>query len=102
MRLTCQLIFSFFSYNMLGNIELNVDTTNNHPAHTSYFTNPSKKQSFWKSPISYEVRNADDVSIDIVTTTSATMFKPAIFVCHKSGTYRLVTAILVHINIIST
>ena len=31
----------FFPHNMLGNIELNVDTTNNHPAQTTYFTNTS-------------------------------------------------------------
>ena len=31
---------SFFPDNMLGNTELNVDTTNNHPALMSYFTNP--------------------------------------------------------------
>ena len=30
--------------NMLGNIGLNVSTTNNHPALTSYFVNPSFKQ----------------------------------------------------------
>ena len=60
---------------MLGNIELNVDTTNNHLALTSYF--------------------ADDVSI--VTTASAIMFKPA---RRESGTYHLVTVIPVHISII--
>ena len=43
----------FFTHNMLGNIKLNVDTTNNHTALMLYFTNPSlKKQSFWKSPTS--------------------------------------------------
>ena len=34
----------FFPDNMLGNVELNVDTTNNHPALTSYFANPSIKK----------------------------------------------------------
>ena len=41
-QLACQLIF--FLHNMLRNIELNVDTTNNHPALTSYFANPSFKK----------------------------------------------------------
>ena len=35
----------FPPHNMLGNIELNVDTTNNHLALTSYFVNPSLKNS---------------------------------------------------------
>ena len=44
-QLAYQLIFSFFFlHNMLGNVELNVDTTNNHPAVTSYFANPSFKK----------------------------------------------------------
>ena len=37
-------VFYFFPHNMLGNIELNVDTTNNHPALTSYFPNTSFKK----------------------------------------------------------
>ena len=54
--------FPFFFHNMLGNIEMKVDTTNNHAALTLYFANPSfKNQSLWKSP-----DNADNVSI--VTT----------------------------------
>ena len=45
--------FFIFPYNMLGDIELNMDTTNNHLVLTPYFVNPSfKKQSFWKSPTS--------------------------------------------------
>ena len=44
---------AFFPDDMTGNTEMKVDTTNNHPALTSYFANPSlKKQSFWKSPTS--------------------------------------------------
>ena len=35
---------NFFSLNMLGDIELNVDTTNNHPVLTSYFAKPSFKK----------------------------------------------------------
>ena len=81
---------------MLGNIELNVDTTNYHAALTSYFANPS----FKKTVLLEILRNADDVSI--VMTTSATMFEPAIFVRHENGTYHLVTVIPVHISIIST
>ena len=39
-----------FFLKMLGNVELNVDNTDNHPALTSYFANSSfKNQSFWKS-----------------------------------------------------
>ena len=34
----------FFLHNMLRNIELNVNTTNNHLALTSYFANPSFKK----------------------------------------------------------
>ena len=34
----------FFLRCMLGNIELNVDTTNNHPALMSCFANPSFKK----------------------------------------------------------
>ena len=33
-----------FFLDMLGNIELNVDTTNNHQALMLYFTNPSFKK----------------------------------------------------------
>ena len=40
----------FFLHNMLGYTELNVDTTKNHQALMSYFVNPLKMQSFWKSP----------------------------------------------------
>ena len=36
-------LFHFFLHNMLGYTKLNVDTTKNHPALTSYFTNPSIK-----------------------------------------------------------
>ena len=36
----------FFLHNRLRNIELNVDTTNNHLALTSYFANPSLKKQF--------------------------------------------------------
>ena len=40
----------FFPYNMLGNIEMLVDTINNHLALTSYFANPSlKKRPFGNS-----------------------------------------------------
>ena len=43
--------FLFFPHNMVGNIELKVNTTNNHPTLTSYFVNPSfKKTVLWKSP----------------------------------------------------
>ena len=35
---------NYFFHNMLGNIELNVDTTNNRPALTLYFANPSVKK----------------------------------------------------------
>ena len=81
---------------MLGNIELNVDTTNYHAALMSYFANPSFKQTVLLEIL----RNADDVSI--VMTASATMFEPAIFVRRENGTYRLVTVTPVHISIIST
>ena len=64
----------FFLHNMLGNIELNDDTTNYHAALTSYFTNPS----FKKTVLLEILRNADDISI--VMTASATMFEPAISV----------------------
>ena len=40
----------FFSHNMLGNIELNIDITNNHPALTSYFANPSFKKVLLEIP----------------------------------------------------
>ena len=57
--------FHFLPHNMSGNIELNVDTTNNHPALTSYFANPFfKKNSPFRNP--RLLGNADDVSI--VTT----------------------------------
>ena len=39
-----------FFLNMLGNIELNVNTTNNYPALTSYFTNPSFKKIPFANP----------------------------------------------------
>ena len=86
---------------MLGNIELNVDTTNNYPALTSYFAN-SKNSPLKNIPFGNLrfFRNTDDVSI--VTTACATIFKPAMFVCHESETYCLVTVVPVHISIIST
>ena len=41
----------FFSYNMLGNIEINIDTTNTHPALISYVVNSSfKKTVLWEIP----------------------------------------------------
>ena len=44
-------VFIFFLHNIPGNIELNVDTTNNHPALTSYFANPSfEKHSAFETP----------------------------------------------------
>ena len=39
-----------FFLNMLGNIEMNVDTTNNHPELMSYVANSSFKNSLGKSP----------------------------------------------------
>ena len=36
--------FHFLPQNMLGNIEQNVNTTNNHPTLMSYFANPSFKK----------------------------------------------------------
>ena len=80
---------------MLGNIELNVDTTNYHATLTSYFANPSLK----KTVLLEILRNAD---VSIVMTASAMMFEPATFVRHENGTYCLVTVIPVHISIIST
>ena len=84
---------------MLRNTELNVDAKiitwhlrRISPIH------PLKNQSFWKSP--GLLRNADDVSI--VTTASAPIFEPALFIRHEHGTYRLVAVIPVHISIIST
>ena len=60
---------------MLGYTELNVNTTKNYPALTSYFTDPS-----FKTAILLEIplRKSDNVSI--VMTACATMFKPAIFI----------------------
>ena len=78
---------------MLGNIELNVDTTNNHPTQCRILPiHPLKK------PVLFEI--GDDVSI--VTTVCALIFEPALFVCREHGTYHLVTVIPVHISIIST
>ena len=89
----------FFLHNMLGYTEQNVDSTKNHLALTSYFANPSFKNTvLLEIPLSS--RKSDNVSI--VMTACATMFEPAIFVRHESGPYRLVTVMLVHISIIST
>ena len=90
--------FILFFHNMLGYTELNVDTTKNHPALMSCFTNPSFKNavlleiplSSWKN---------DNVSI--VTTACTTMFEPAIFVHGESGPHRLITVMVIHIGIIS-
>ena len=38
-----RLSVDFFLHNMLGYTELNIDTTKNHLALTSYFANPSFK-----------------------------------------------------------
>ena len=84
--------FFFLLHNMLGNIEMNDDTTNYHAALTSYFTNPSFKKTVLFEILS--LRNADDISI--VMTASATMFEPAIFVRSENATYRLVIVIPVH------
>ena len=35
----------------LGNIELNIDTINNHPALMSYFANPSFKKDLLEIPL---------------------------------------------------
>ena len=83
---------------MLGYMELNVDTTKNHLALTSYFANPSFKNAVLLE-ILLSSRKSDNVSI--VTTTSAMMFEPAIFIRHESGPHRLVIVMLVHISIIS-
>ena len=89
----------FFLHNMLGYTELNVDTTKNHLALTSYFYNPSFKNAvLLEIPLSS--RKSDNVSI--VMSTCATMFEPAILIRHENGTHRLVTVMIVHISIIST
>ena len=85
----------FFLHDMLGNVELNVGTTNNHLAVTSYFANPSfKKTVLLEFPYFLETLP--------MFPKYATMFEPAIFVRRESRTYRLVTVIPVHISIIST
>ena len=84
---------------MLGYTELNVYTTKNHQALTSYFANPSFKNEVlleiplgsWKS---------DNVSI--ATSACPMKFELPTFVRRESGTHRLVTVMLVHISIIST
>ena len=86
-------------HNMLGNIELNIDTKTNHPAPTSYFTNPSfKKPVLFGNPRLH--RNAD--GIFVVTTACAPILEPASFVRREHGTYHLVSEIPVHISIIYT
>ena len=90
--------FIFFLHNMLGYTELNVGTTKNHPALTSYFANPSFKHAvLLEIPLS----SLKCGNVSIVTTARATMFESAIFVRRESGTQCLVTVILVHISIIS-
>ena len=91
--------FFLLLHNILGYTELNVDTTKNHPALTSYFAYPSfKNVVLLEIPLSS--RKSDNVSI--VTAACAMMFAPAIFVRRESGTHRLVTVMLEHISIKST
>ena len=79
---------------MLGYTELNIDTTKNHPVLTSCFAYPSfKNEVLLEIPLSS--RKSDNVPI--VTSAYATMFEPALFVCHESGT-RLITVMPVHIS----
>ena len=89
---------NFFLHNMLGYTELNVDTSTNHMALTSYFANLS-----FKNVVLLEIPlnswKCDNVSI--VTTACATMFEPTIFIRCESGPHHLVTVMLVHISIIS-
>ena len=64
---------------MLGYTELNADTTKNHPALTSYFTNPSFKNAvLLEIPLSS--RKYDNVSIITTMCAMPMMFEPAIFV----------------------
>ena len=84
---------------MLGYTELNVNTTKYHLVLTSYFANPSFKNTVLLE-ILLSSRKSKNVSI--VTTVFATMFEPAIFVHRESGPHRLVTVMLVHISIVST
>ena len=75
-----------FFYNMLGYTELNVNTTINHLALTSYLANPSFKIAVLLE-ISLTSRKSDNVSI-------ATVY-------HESRPHPLVTVMLAHISIIS-
>ena len=91
--------FHLFLHNMLGYTKQNVDTTHNHPALTSYFANPSFKNAvLLEIPLGFR----KSYNVSIITSACATMFEPAIFVHCENGTHRLVTAMLVHISIIST
>ena len=65
--------------------KLDIDTTNNHPALTSYFANPSFKNAILLE-ILLSSRKNDNVSI--VTSAFATMFEPTIFVRRGSGTHQ--------------
>ena len=72
------------------------NATKNHPALKSHFANSSVKNVFLLE-IPLSSRKSDNVSI-----VASARFEPGIFVCRESGTHRLVTAMLVHISVIST
>ena len=82
---------------MLGYTELNVGITKNHLALMSYFANPSLENAVL---LEIPLRSRKSINVSIVTSACSTMLKPVIFIHRESGTYGMVTVML--IRVIST